>query len=336
MSGMGLPPPPGTPPQYPAPGAAGWSTGASGPGAAPGPVAIRPLRLGEVLDGAFKLFVANWRTILLVAGIFIVPLQLLAGYLQRDLLGAGFLEIMTDPSAAQTFFETGGGPSEDLALLIGALDGLLVTPLVTGAVAAVVGASYLGQELGVGGALGAAARRWWALILSWVLLLVAVAVPFFVAGGLIAVGAVAGLPVVVTVLVGILVVALSATVALGLGALFAAVVPAIVLEGLGPIAGIRRSVGLLRPRVLPVVGTVVVTFLLVMAVSLALGGIPQTVGMLMGGLGWVLVAIGGILASLVTTPLYAIVLTLLYFDGRVRHEGLDLQLAADGLGRPAW
>ena len=329
MSGMGLPPPPGPSGSPPGP------PPAVAPRRRPGPVAVRPLNLGDILDGAFKLFVANWRTILLVAGLFIVPLQLLAAYLQRDLLGGGFLEIFTDPTAAEAFLETGGGTGEDGAILLSVVNGVLLTPLVTGAVAAVVAASYLGGETTTGAALSSAVRRWWALTASWLLLLVVTGLPFAVAGALIAAAAVIGLPVALVVLVGILLVLGAIAAALAVCTLFAAAVPAVVVERLGPLQGLARSWRLLRPRLLPVAGTLVVTALLVMVISMAIGGVPQFLGLLVGGLGWLLVAAGSILAGLVTTPLFAIVLTLLYFDGRVRQEGLDLRLAADDLAAGA-
>src|SRR5213075_473162 len=42
--------------------------------------------------------------------------------------------------------------------------------------------------------------------------------------------------------------------------------------------------------------------------------------------------VGSTLGSLITTPYTAAVVTLLYFDRRVRKEGFDLQLLAEGLG----
>jgi hypothetical protein len=61
--------------------------------------------------------------------------------------------------------------------------------------------------------------------------------------------------------------------------------------------------------------------------------IPRTLGVFVGGAhgGWVLTAIGAVLASLVSTPLLAIFSTLVYFDGRIRQEGLDLELMAAAL-----
>lgn len=323
MNGMGTPPPPGTP------GAQGGA-----PAGRSGPVAVRALNLGELLDGGFKLFMANWRTILLVTGVFVVPLQLVSTYLQRDLVGAGMLEMLRDPRAGERFMDAGAG--SDLAALLGVVNALVITPLVTGAVASAAAVSYLGGQPDAGSALRAALERWWALIVSWLLLMGAVvatvAVGAAMAGGGAAVGVV-GLMVVgvVLFLAGILA-------SLAVAALFAATVPAIVVERLGPIGGLRRSARLLRPRLLAVLGTLVVVGLLLTLLTVALGAVPQVVGMLLGDrLGWLFMALGGTIAGLVTTPMLAIVLTLLYFDGRVRQEGLDLRLTADDLtGGQGW
>lgn len=324
---MRLPPPPGSPPPREPPG--GGEPPPTG-----GPVAIRPLSLGELLDGAFKLFVANWRTLVVVTGIFLVPLQLLSAYLQRDLLGGGLLEMMADPTAAQMLGETGGF-GEDRAVLLGFVQSVVILPLITGTVAAVVAASYLGGSLPAGAALAAGVRRWWALIGSWLLLLVASILPLGLAIGLLPLAAAGGVPVAVIVALGIVVVLAGIAASLAVASLFAAAPAAIVVEGLGPLRGLRRSARLLRPRLLPVIGTLVVAVLLVSVLSMVLGGIPQFAGMMAGDrLGWVLVAVGGIAAGLVTTPLLATVVTLLYFDGRVRQEALDLRLTADRLSHP--
>lgn len=296
-------------------------------------MAIRPLNLGELLDGAFKLFIANWRTIVVVAGVFLVPLQLLSAYLQRDLLGGGLLEMMRDPAATQMFGEA-GSMGEDWAILLGLAQSLVILPLITGAVSAVVAASYLGGSLEAGAALAAGVRRWWALIASWILLIVASMLSLGLAVGVVALVAAGGVPLALTVVLGIVMVLAGVGASLAVASLFAVAPAAIVVEGLGPVQGLRRSARLLRPRLLPVLGTLTVASLLVFVLSMVLGGIPQFAGMMAGDrLGWVLVAVGGIAAGLVTTPFLAIVLTLLYFDGRVRQEALDLRLTADRLSQ---
>ncbi|HVM00302.1 MAG TPA: hypothetical protein VM324_13500 [Egibacteraceae bacterium] len=328
MTASGNTPPPGEPPRLPPP------PGDPGQPAARGarPVPIRPLNLGDVLDGAFRLFAANWRTIVLLTGVFVVPFQLLSAYLQRDLPGLlDLFDLMTDPAAAQRFAEAGGGGG-NLATLLAIAQGLLVSPLVTGVIAAVVASSYLGGEAGAGEAFSAGMSRWWALVVSWVVLIVAAVAPPVVAAAVVAGASAGGVPLPVVAVLAIVLVLAGVCASLAIGSMFSAAAPAIVVEHLGPFQGLARSARLLRPRIFAVVGTVVVAILLVLVLSLALGGIPQLVGMLIGDrFGWLFIAVGGILASLVSTPLFAIVVTLLYFDGRVRREALDLRLAADGL-----
>lgn len=328
MSSMGLPPPPNASDGHPLPQQQHAAGGRRG-----GPVPVRPLNLGDVLDGAFKLFRADWRTLVLVAAIFLVPVQLAAAYLQRDLIGAGMFQAFTDPMAAERFME--GDAGGNAAMLIGLINGVVITPLVTGAVVAVAAGTYLGAQPSVGLALRAALGRWWALIVSWLLIIVAAMVPFIVGIGVTVGGAAAGaVPVIVA---GGLLVLLAVVMSLTVLALFSGTAPAIVVEGLGALRGMGRSARLLRPRLLPVLGTLVVTVLVVMLLSVALAAVPQTVGFVVGDrFGWLLVALGSVAAGLVTTPLLAIVVTLLYFDGRVRQEGLDLRIAADELGAGVW
>ena len=88
----------------------------------------------------------------------------------------------------------------------------------------------------------------------------------------------------------------------------------------------------------PVLGTALLTSFVVNMIGSALGLVPQVLALAIGtgGFGWVLLAVGGILSSVITTPLVAIVSTLLYFDARIRHEGFDLQvMARDVSGVPA-
>ena len=94
---------------------------------------------------------------------------------------------------------------------------------------------------------------------------------------------------------------------------------------------LRRSYELVRPRFWPTLGLGVVAVLLTMVVSFSLNlllvGVifsthehrPSTA---------YIVAAGALatVSSLITTPLVASAYVILYFDLRVRHEGLDLQL----------
>jgi hypothetical protein len=265
------------------------------------------MTLGDVLDGAFKLLKANLRTIVLVAAVFLVPVNLVAAFLQRDLLGGNsLLRVLEDPSLV----EQSAGPSgaQLAGTTVAALASVLVIPFVGGAISRVVAASYLGEQLDPGPAIRVTGRRFLALL------------GVFLCGLLLKL---AGL---VLCLVGALVPM----------TFFLAATPAVVVEELGPIRALARSATLVRPRFWPTMGVAVVSGLL----ATVLGNIlstPFQIGALAIGFrwGWILVAVGSILPALVTTPFVAIVATLVYFDGRIRHEGFDLQVIAAELARGA-
>ena len=268
-----------------------------------GPLPLHPMTLSDILDGAFKLLKANWRTVLLITAVFVVPLHLISAFAQRNLYsGQSFFDAVNNPTLQS-------GNTDSARLVLGgavALISLLVTPFVAGAISKVVAASYLGGEETVGSALRATGRRTWALLGAWFLVHILESIGF-----------------VLCIFPGLVVMAT-----------FVAVAPAIVIERLGPIRGMRRSARLLWPRLFPTMGTALVAGLLAGVVGNALGTVPSFAALAIGlKYGWPLLAAGSILSALVTTPFVAIVATLIYFDGRIRQEGFDLQLMADELAR---
>ena len=67
-----------------------------------GPLPLHPMMFSDLLDGSFRLLKANLSAIVLVAAVFLIPVNLVAAFFQRDLLGGyGFLEFMQDPSLAE-------------------------------------------------------------------------------------------------------------------------------------------------------------------------------------------------------------------------------------------
>lgn len=291
-------------PDPPADASSGWAPPPATPDTVAnprtGPLPLHPMGLSDVLDGAFKLYKGNARSVILITAAFMVPIQLLTAFLQRDVLsGAQLSDLVNDPSVL------GGAEAGDGAgmagTLLAALATALVMPLVAGAVCRVVAASYLGEELAPGDAVRAVAPRWWAFAIAWVLvhLLEALGTLLLLLPGLLAM------------------------------ALMVAVAPAIAIEGLGPLAAMRRSARLVRPRMFPVLGIALASGLLASAIGVALGFVPQTLAVLIGlEWGWPLLALGSVLTGVVVNPFVAIVATLVYFDGRIRHEGLDLQVMA--------
>jgi hypothetical protein len=261
---------------------------------------MHPMSVNDVLDGAFKLFRANAATILLIVGAIVVPLQLVSAFLVRHQVSTGVLNVLRDPTLAEStnnsvnFTRTGAT----------GIVSVVAAAFIAAAVARVVAASYLGQVMGPGEALRIAVRRFPSLIVAWVLVHVLEVIGFAFC-----------------VVPGFL-----------LMAMFLVTAPAIAIEELGPIAGMQRSWRLVRPRLWGVLGIGLLAGLLAGILGNLLGGIPSVVGTLFGGsFAWLLVALGGVLSELVSAPIVAIVATLLYFDARIRHEGLDLQLMARDL-----
>ncbi|MEA2703071.1 MAG: hypothetical protein QOJ69_2242 [Actinomycetota bacterium] len=288
MPGLGLPPRP------------------KGGGPRTGPLPLHPMTLGDILDGAFNLLKAEFRTLMIVSAAFIVPVQLVAAFLQRDLLGGlGLFDLAVDPSTTDPAFESGSA-GQSVALLVAAAATVLILPFVAGAVSRVVSAAYLGDRMSPRDALRAIAGRWWVFILAWVLvhLIELVGVLFCVLPGLLAM------------------------------ALFVPVAPVIAIEGAGPIRAMRRAGHLVRPRLFPVLGIALLSGLLASTVGQVLSTVPTFLALIVGlRWGWILLAAGSIVTSLVTTPFVAIVATLVYYDGRIRQEGLDLQVMAADLAR---
>jgi len=302
------------PPPQPAWGAnAGWgSPGYQAPVLLPkggsartGPLPLHPMSFSDVLDGAFRLLRANLATIVLVTAVFFVPLELISAFLSRNLFGGqSFLQVLQDPSLTEQQF--GGGLSGlELGGTVGArLLGLLITPLVGGAITQVVAASYLGQQLSAGDAIRTMGRRLWALLGAAIFVHIVEAVGFVLC-------------------------VLPALVAM---AFLICTTPAVVIERLGPIKSMRRSFALVRPRFWAVLGIAVVSGLLATLLKSVLGT-PFTFGAELVGFRWgfILLAIGAIVPALLASPFVSIVATLVYFDARIRHEGFDLQMIARGL-----
>lgn len=263
------------------------------------------MAFADILDGAFKLFRANFAALIGVTAALVVPFQLLSALALRDFYrGPSVFDIFRNPAvAASTSATPDFGRVLAAAGLVGAT-ALIVTPLVAGGASRVVARSYLGEEAAVGDALRVIRSRWWSLVIASLVIHLAEVIGF-----------------VLCILPGLLVMAL-----------FVAVAPAIVTEDLGPFKAMRRSWRLLSPRVFRVLGIVLVAGLLASIMGGVLSFVPQLLSFTVpASWRWIPQAIGGIVTGLITQPFVAIVATLVYFDGRIRREGLDLQVMADEL-----
>ena len=80
----------------------------------------------------------------------------------------------------------------------------------------------------------------------------------------------------------------------------------------------------------------IVTILALLVVSfvfgLLLGGIGVAVSEDSEAVGAAVTFVAAVIATAITTPIFAAIISVLYFDQRVRKEGFDLQLLAEGVG----
>lgn len=259
------------------------------------------MTVSDVLDGSFAILKAAPATILAFTAVFVVPVQLVAAWLQRDLLGGdSLLDVLEGSDSSLDGVDQGGG--ELWAQAVALFGPALTLIFVAAALVRLVGAWHVGRDVGLGDLLRGSLPLAWPLLASWLLVHLAEGV-----GALLC-----GFP------------------ALAVMTWFLVTAPVIGAEGLGPIQAMRRSARLVGRRFWPVMGLTLLSGLVAALFGYALGLVPTVVSLLLGtdGLGWVLTAASGTLTSLVTTPIVAGVTVLIYLDLRVRTEGLDLELEA--------
>ncbi len=254
------------------------------------------MTLSDLLDGPFRVIKSKPRTVFAIAAAILIPTDLVGAFLQRHTLQANAFggNVLT----GTTFFSSGG---DLLALVVAAMLQAAALFFLGGALARLLSAWYAGGDLTAGQALRASFSRGWALIGAFLLLFPVKVVSY----------ALCYFPVIATV------------------TLFSLTAPAIVVEGLGPIAGARRSWRLVWRRFWPCVLTIVVATFGATVLTSVFAFIPLAAAQLLPApLDWI--AMGIIRAAvgmLVTTALVS-VSVLLYLDLRIRTEGLDIELEA--------
>ena len=327
----------------------GWSSGTGWgwqqPAAVkPGVIPLRPLGVGEILDGAVTTIRRNPGPMLGLSAIVAVVTQLLG-------LGIGWL--LFDQTDEVAFTPT-ADPDEvfdALAGFFGAAAVVLIvtwiaTVLLTGILTVVVSRAVLGENLTIGEAWRAARPRLVKLLLLTLLYSLIWIAPFLVAVALaLAIGGASGDSEVGGGFAVIFILAAVPT-AIWLYVRYALSGPSLMLESrsvrggsprpVGVIGALRRSAELVRRswwRVFWILVLVlIIAFLIGQVINVPFGWVPfLAVGddpsdtAVFGTL--VLTALGGIVASTFTAPFTAAATALLYVDRRIRREGLDIELA---------
>jgi hypothetical protein len=110
---------------------------------------------------------------------------------------------------------------------------------------------------------------------------------------------------------------------------------AVMLEGAGPLEAFSRSRQLARGSGPRIIGIIFLTGIIVGIVGGLLGGVVGGVLGLLTHNDQRAVMVASDVMQILIVPLQPVVLTLLYYDLRIRKEGFDIEMLAAELGLPA-
>lgn len=328
--------PPGPLPTYRPSGPPSWLPGAVHK---PGAVPLRPLRLGDVLDAAFRVIRFNPQATVgaavLVAAVTMAVPTLLTLLLSLT-VDLGLDLAAEDPAVGADAAQVAALLAAVGAFLLGLVGLQVGLVLVTGMVTHVTSEAAVGRRLSLGQAWAATRGVRWRLVgLSlllalvgalalglWVVTVVVVATLSEVAG--ILYGAATGLLVVVPLGTWLWVRA------------YYLATPALVVERQGVVAAVRRSWTLTRGQFWRTLGIAVLTALItgfagnLLSFPLTIGGqlaavaVPQYALVLLLGTN----ALATVVSTAFVAPFSGAVAALQYVDQRIRKEGYDVELMA--------
>jgi hypothetical protein len=246
------------------------------------PRLFRPRTVGEILRHAFELYGQHWKNLFAMVAVVMIPLA----------IGQALItDLWLDESLTREEIRDGVEVVVDGAFLAGiaaSLVFLLFSVLgytaLQGAITRAAAGTFLGRDMDIGESLRFGLSRFWSILLVGVLTGLAVLGGFllFIVPGFIFLTR------------------------------FWVGVPALVIEDRRGREALKRSWNLVKGRSWPVFGTIVVVGI---GTSLLSGLLTQLFGD-----SAVAQAIGGAIASIITTPYLALVSVLIYLDARVRNE----------------
>lgn len=300
---------------------------------------LLPLSLGDIFDEAFDLYKRNFSLFAGIVAVVQVPLQIA----MQALTYALGLDRFGTSSAAS--------PAEELYTFFGSLvvffGFLLLYSFVyvvqTGALTVAISERYLGRPITLAGAYRATLGRLFKLLATWVLVVImligivygagiVIVLPF---GLIVAATQLGGGGEVVAAALGILIVLVVGGIwLLGLTLMGAFVTQIVVVEGLGYWKAIQRNWQLVLGKLPRVFGGIVLMFFIsfVLVVSLA-GSVELAMSAFVYPWLHVSESVQGVVSSIwfsiigmFMQPFWMVCMTLLYYDQRVRREGLDLTL----------
>lgn len=297
------------------------------------------MNLGELLDAVFSLYRRNFVLIAAISAIVQIPYAVLT-YVLYQLINYNALQNSLQ-NAENALANPGQAPSADqlqpvfnalgpIFLASGVLSLIavfLVLPLAEAATTRAVSDRYLDRPATIGASYAAAIRRLGALVLQSLILGLGYAAVLVAAVAISAgLGAALGsgaIPLIILVL---------AAVAAGMVLVYvrtSLAPPAIVLERLSGWRGLQRSWNLVNGLFWRILGirlllgliTAVISFIVVAILTLAGAGLDSNGR-------FVLQQVASAFAAVFVSPITYILVTLLYYDARIRKEAFDIEMLA--------
>ncbi|KOV19689.1 DUF7544 domain-containing protein [Streptomyces sp. XY152] len=317
----------------------GW--GGPPPAAKPGVIPLRPLGVGEILDGAVSTMRTYWRTVLGISLAVAVLTEIVVVLLQGLALDSSSTAVLNDPSATLDELTDAMGDSllnSGVVFLVTLVGTVAATALLT----TVTSRAVLGRSVTTGEAWRDARPqvvKLFGLICLLLLITVGIMAVGALPGFLVALTAGGGAGVALTVLglIGAVVVTVWLMVRLSLAS------PTLMLEKQGILKAMSRSAKLVRGSwwrvfgiqllatiIANVVASIIVIPFTFLAAAVGGDGVSGFLNSAGGDMGWtflIVSGIGSVIGAMITFPITAGVTVLLYVDQRIRREALDLELA---------
>lgn len=272
--------------------------------------ALRPLGVGEVLDVAINLYFRNPGRLLGIAAAIVLPVTAVIFIL--DALALQEVEAFSENAALYQVGDTVRVLDESRFVLLQVIKTLVYVAgylLVTGAVFKAVSDAYLGHTPDGRASIGFAAGRMHSLL--WLSILYVVIV---------------GIGLLALIVPGIY-----------LLVMFSVSVPVLLVENQRGSKALGRSFDLVRRNWWRTLGALLVGFIFIALFAFLVGLISSAADSVAEDsvYAWALIydLLDGV-STIITAPLQAAIITVIYYDLRVRKEGFDVALMSAALGTP--
>ncbi|MFJ8959417.1 glycerophosphoryl diester phosphodiesterase membrane domain-containing protein [Lentzea sp. NPDC102401] len=299
----------------------------------PGVIPLRPLAVGEIVDGAITTMRRYPKQIIGVAAVVAAVTQIVGLLVQLPFLDDLTAVVSLDPNTMTPEQVADQFTSAITGFLTGALLSVVLaligTVFLSGYITVVVGHAVLGKQVTFGEAWAEFKPRLLPLLGATLLLGLAftlLPILFLLPG--IAMGSGP------TVVLGIVI---CIPLVIWLWVRFALVTPALVLERCGVGTAFGRSQKLVSGAWWRTFGILLLAFLITIVIEWIIGlpfgllgaattGFSDSPAAALSAGSLTLSTIGGVIASTITLPFSAAVTVLLYVDRRMRSEGMDIEL----------